>query len=137
MHSRFDAARSVTVFAPGGQAIAYLAESFGLRFLGLMRVPAEDVEPLLFPRCRSLHMYWMRTPIDVVWLDLDLDAGRARVLGIVENLPKRHGATAPKAADSGQRSRIAALELAPGEAARLRFSDGLDISLSVESPPRG
>lgn len=137
MHPRFAGAKRVTMKAPAGDATAYLADSFGLRFLGLMRVSAGEVEPLLFPRCRSLHMYWMKTPIDLVWLDLDLDAGLASVLGVVEGLPRRKGATAPKAADSAQKRRIAALELAPGEAARLGLAEGLDIQLSVEHPSTG
>lgn len=47
-----------------------VATSFFSRLLGLMgrsSIPAEQA--LLFPKCNSIHTYFMRFPIDVVFLD--------------------------------------------------------------------
>ena len=46
------------------------AESFSTRFMGLMgrsELPAD--EGLHFPRCSSIHMFFMSFAIDVVYLD--------------------------------------------------------------------
>ncbi len=129
MHSRFEGARVLIVRAPGGEFRVHLVEGCGLRFLGLMRVPADEVEPLLFPRCRSVHMYWMRTAIDVVWLDLELDGeeGTGRVLGVEAELARRKTASAPAGLDPEVRERVAALELRPGDAARLGIAEGSSV----------
>jgi uncharacterized protein len=45
----------------------YAATGFFSRFLGLMgraRIPAE--EAILFPKCNSIHTFFMRFPIDVL-----------------------------------------------------------------------
>lgn len=56
---------------PGGLRLA-TAGSYWQRGLGLMGV--EDLPPgraLAIPRCSSVHTFWMRFPIDLVWLDGD------------------------------------------------------------------
>lgn len=46
-----------------------VADRFVSRFLGLMgRSDFERGEGLLFPKCRSVHMWFMRIPIDIVFL---------------------------------------------------------------------
>ena len=46
-----------------------VASSFRERLLGLaLRPPGE---PLLIPRCRSVHTFGMRYPLDLYWLDAD------------------------------------------------------------------
>lgn len=58
-----------------------VASSFGTRFLGLMgRARMAPEEGVIF-RTSSVHTSFMRFPIDVVFLDLDLD-----VLSIVPGL---------------------------------------------------
>jgi len=50
----------------------YVARSFFSRFLGLMgrkSIPSE--EALLFPRCNSIHTFFMRFPIDVIFVSKD------------------------------------------------------------------
>ncbi|MDX6587761.1 MAG: uncharacterized protein QOI31_2234 [Solirubrobacterales bacterium] len=113
MHRRFEGAPTVALHCPWGPVQVVLAEGFRRRFLGLMGLSAEEIEPLLFPRCRSIHTHGMRTPIDLVWLDLD----EARVLEVVESLKPGRGARAPRGVPRSRN--IAALELAPGEASRL------------------
>lgn len=46
-----------------------VADRFVSRFLGLMgRSDFERGEGLLFPKCRSVHMWFMSIPIDIVFL---------------------------------------------------------------------
>lgn len=74
----------------GGEARpikARLAENPIERFLGLMG--QKDVEKdaaLVFPRCSSIHCFWMRFPIDVLWLGNPDDRGRCDVLGFVRGM---------------------------------------------------
>ena len=65
----------------------HLAEATGFasRLLGLALLdPIPEDWALHFPRCSSLHTFWMRFPLDLVWLD-----GDGRVLRIDEAVPKR------------------------------------------------
>ena len=124
MHQRFERAKTAEFRCPGGSIEAVVAEGYRLRLLGLMRIAADEIEPLLFERCRSIHMHGMKTAIDLVWLEIDDDV--ARVLGVVEALePGRH-ARAPR----GASRRCAALELSPGEAERLGFAPGVSLGLA-------
>jgi uncharacterized membrane protein (UPF0127 family) len=112
-------AETVTIDCPAGRVEAHVAGGVRLRFLGLMGLDAEEVRPLLFPRCRSIHTWFMRTPIDLVWLELCDD--EAKVLSVAPELPRRRTASAPKGA---QRKRVAALELSPGAATALGIRSG-------------
>ena len=126
MHRRFAGAPTVELECAAGSVRAAVAERFRLRLLGLMRLGAEELEPLLFPRCRSIHMVGMRTPIDLVWLALD--GNRGKVLDVVGSLdPGRH-ARAPLA--GVERRTIAALELSPGDAQRLGLVPGATVGVS-------
>ena len=120
MHRRFEGAATAALGCPGGTIHVVLAEGIRLRFLGLMRLDAEEVKPLLFPRCRSIHTFGMKSQIDLVWLALDGERGR--VLQVVEGLEPRGHARGPRA--GAERRAIAALEMAPGEAGRLGLSAG-------------
>jgi uncharacterized membrane protein (UPF0127 family) len=47
-----------------------VAERLVLRLLGLAFLPRERAGPgLLIPRCRSVHTFGMRFPLDLVFLD--------------------------------------------------------------------
>jgi uncharacterized membrane protein (UPF0127 family) len=113
MHRRFAGARTICVTAGGSQVEAVVADSYKLRLFGLTGIDEDEFEPLLFPRCRSIHTFGMRAPIDVVWLDEE-----GGIFGVVEQLHPRRHARAPRA---GRRLSVAALELAPGYAERLGF----------------
>jgi uncharacterized membrane protein (UPF0127 family) len=64
-------------------------------------------DALLIRRCRSVHTFGMRFPIDVVFVDRDW-----RVVRVVRDLPPRRIASCREAA--------AAIEVLAGEADRLR-----------------
>ena len=49
-----------------------VAERLGMRLLGMAFLPREQAGPgLLIPRCRSVHTFGMRFPLDLVFLDAD------------------------------------------------------------------
>ncbi len=59
-----------------------IARDFLSRFLGLMgRRGLPQDEALFFPKCNSIHTFFMRFPIDVVFLDAD-----GNVVEVIENL---------------------------------------------------
>jgi hypothetical protein len=58
-----------------------VASGFRARLLGLA-FRRRAAEPLLIPRCRSVHTFGMRFAIDVVFLD-----ARGRVLRVAERVP--------------------------------------------------
>jgi uncharacterized membrane protein (UPF0127 family) len=56
---------------PGGLRLAY-AKSFGERARGLARLDAMPAAYALhIPRCRSVHTFTMRFPLDLIWLAKD------------------------------------------------------------------
>jgi uncharacterized membrane protein (UPF0127 family) len=85
--------------------------SFG-RARGLLgRSSLEPDEGMLIDRAGSVHMFFMRFPIDVVFLDRD-----RRVVGV------RHGLRPWRVA--GARRAVAALELPAGAAAAAGVEEG-------------
>jgi uncharacterized membrane protein (UPF0127 family) len=125
MHRRFKGAATSELSCPGGTVRAVVARSFRLRFLGLMGLTAQEFEPLLFPRCRSIHMRGMRAPIDLVWLSVE--GSRGVVVGVVERLALVRHSRAPR--NGSPRKSFAALELAPGEAGRLGLRTGAAVTV--------
>ena len=64
-----------------------MADGFWTRFRGLMlRKSLEPGEGLLLWRCASIHCFFMRFPIDVIYLDRDLT-----VIGVETVRPWRIG----------------------------------------------
>ena len=124
---RFKGAPRAVVRSETASFEAVMAEGFVLRLRGLAGLDRADIVPLLFPRCRSLHTFWMRAPIDVVWLELG-DEGRGSVLAVTEAVEPRRTARAPSGAD---RRLTAALELPAGDAATLGLLDGGGVTLEV------
>jgi len=83
------------------------ARGFRSRLLGLaFRDGLDPDEALVFRRCRSIHTFGMRVPIDVVFVDRSW-----RELRVVRSLRPRRVA--------GCRGAHAAIEVAAGEANRL------------------
>ena len=69
---------------PGGLRVATATGPRG-RLLGLAWLdPIPDGWALLLPRCRSVHTFWMRFALDLVWLDAD-----GRVVRIDEDVRPR------------------------------------------------
>lgn len=89
-----------------------VAASFSSRLVGLMgKTRLEPGEALLFPRCRSVHMWFMRISIDVVFLR-GLSEGQWEVTSLHAGLrPWRLLPVTDLRADD-------ALEMAAGEAER-------------------
>lgn len=94
-----------------------LAERTAERMRGLLG--RESLAPntgLLIRPCRSIHMWFMRFPIDVAFLDADL-----RVLKIVSNLRPWQIALAPRGTQS-------VLETAAGQLCQLQIGNTLIIN---------
>ena len=93
---------------PGGLRLAE-ATGYTSRLLGLALLdPIPEDWGLHFPRCSSLHTFWMRFDLDLVWLD-----GDGRVLRVDEAVPRRRtkacrGATSVVETRSGHGGRFAA-----------------------------
>jgi hypothetical protein len=104
--------------APAGDLVEAV-EARGLaRLLGLALLPAPPREALWLPRCRSVHTFGMRFSLDVVFLAPE-DDGALRALAVETGV-------GPGRVVSWRGGRGAgALELAAGEAARLRLWPGL------------
>ena len=84
------------------------------RFWGLMlRKPLEDGEALLIKPCSSVHMFFMRFALDIVFFDKG-----GTVVKVVSNLKPWRMALGGKGAWS-------ALELATGAAAGINVGDAI------------
>ncbi len=59
-----------------------IADTFISRLIGLLtRTSLNQGEGLLITHCQSIHMYFMRFPIDVVFVDRN-----NQIVGLVENI---------------------------------------------------
>jgi uncharacterized membrane protein (UPF0127 family) len=81
-----------------------VARGFLSRLVGLAGRRADRARALLIPRCRSVHTFGMRFPLDLVWLDRD-----GRVLRVDEAVPPRRARSC--------RAATAVLEVPAGGAA--------------------
>lgn len=94
-----------------------VANNFWSRLIGLIgKTNLSADEGLFFPRCKRVHTYGMRFPIDVVFIDKE-----SRVLGIVANLVPWRISPKIKSVDS-------CLELRGGVAARNGIVVGTKLS---------
>jgi uncharacterized membrane protein (UPF0127 family) len=100
------------------------ADSFFSRLAGLLfSPPLQPGQGLLLVPCASVHTAFMRTPIDIVFLDR---AGRIR--RIVPRLAPWRAATSVGAYQT--------LELAAGEAARLELLAGASLASRLPKPQK-
>jgi uncharacterized membrane protein (UPF0127 family) len=125
MHGRFAGVRWAEIASPAGVLEVAVAEGFRLRLIGLMGLEQDEVEPLLFPKCRSIHTLGMKAPIDLVWLSVE--GGKGVVLDVVECLAPGGHAKAPR--NGSSRGNTWALELAPGEATHSGLVPGAELTL--------
>ena len=96
-----------------------VAATFWQRFRGLMLVPAlEPGEGLLLEPCTSIHMMFMKFPIDAVFLDAE-----NRVLKIYPALPPWTGCS------GWHRQAAKVLELPAGTAAPISLVQGDQLNL--------
>ncbi len=92
------------------------AETLPARLRGLLgRAALADGTGMLIRPCRSIHMWFMRFPIDAAFLDREM-----RILKISRNLRPWQLAFAP-------RGTVCVLEAAAGTLDGLRFGDGLSV----------
>ena len=107
----------------GGEVVCercVVADSAWLRAKGLLgRKDLPPVEGLLIRPCSSIHMFFMRFPIDAVFVDQDM-----RVVSIVSDLKPWRIAWS--------RGSKAVIELAAGEAARRGLRAGDSLALEEE-----
>jgi uncharacterized membrane protein (UPF0127 family) len=91
------------------------ADTFWLRFRGLMgRTSLDPGEGMLFERAGSIHMFFMRMPLDVVFCDREL-----RVVKVARGLK-------PWRMAGARRARVT-IEIAAGAAAGVAVGDELTI----------
>jgi uncharacterized membrane protein (UPF0127 family) len=96
----------------------WIADRPWSRMRGLLgRNGLAEGEGLLIKPCGSVHTFFMRFPIDVVFLD--------RELSVVAVRPE-----VPPWRTAGARGAKVTLELAAGEAARLGIEPGLQLRLA-------
>lgn len=72
-----------------------LGESFGQRFMGLMGRAGIDSDEGLYLPSSSIHMMFMRFPIDALFVSKADSAGQRAVVGIRESLPPWRGIVMP------------------------------------------
>ncbi len=124
---RFRVEQSLTLEAPGGAIEAWIAESFRARLLGWGGLAAVDPgRGLVIPRCRSVHTFGMRFPIDVAFVDWP-PVPRGAVLALHEAV----GAMRVLRCGGGRAGRVAALEAPPGTLAALGLRPGASVLLPV------
>ena len=77
----------------------HVARSVTDRFFGLMGQPGvREGWCLLFPKCTSIHCFWMKVPIDVCWVGMPDAHGACKVMGVEHSLKPGAVAFAPKGA---------------------------------------
>jgi hypothetical protein len=115
----------VVVRAANGTVVARqvtVADRFGPRLMGLMgRAQLDPDEGLWLVPCNSVHMFFMRTPLDIAYLDRQLRVVRCvpeMREWQVKLLPVRHAHSA--------------LELAPGTLRRKGISEGEELKIGAE-----
>lgn len=92
----------------------WVARDFFSRFLGLMgRKGLSPEEALLFPRCNSIHTFFMRFPIDVIFLD-----EKNVIVEVIERMPAWRMLLPRRAAKH-------TLEMAGGRAKALGLTKGI------------
>jgi uncharacterized membrane protein (UPF0127 family) len=72
-----------------------LGQSFSERFLGLMGRGSMDAGEGLYLKTSSIHMMFMRFPIDALFVTKPDDSGARKVVGIREHLPPWRGIVMP------------------------------------------
>jgi len=117
--------RTVAVLTADGTVVARevaVADKFGSRLMGLMgRSKLHSEEGLWLVPCNSVQMFFMRTPLDIAYLDRQL-----RVVRCVPEMREWSARWWPV------RHAYSALELAPGTLSRHRISEGDQLSMDAE-----
>ena len=95
-----------------------LGESFGQRFMGLMgRASLPEREGLYLP-ANSIHMMFMRFPIDALFVSREDESGHRSVVSLRPDLPAWRGIVLPVRGAQG------VVEMPAGTLARLGVVEG-------------
>ena len=124
---RFASSPPLVVRTPSGDSLAlYVATGFARRLLGLAGLrELGRSRGLLIRRCRSVHTFAMRFPIDVVFFESEAGTGDARVVDVHESVPPMRFARvrAPEARG------VSVIELRAGESRRRGIDPGTKLRL--------
>ena len=121
-------AREIAYVSPGRLVVdgtasdvgCHVATGFFDRLLGLMGQPEiATSEMMVFPRCRSVHTFWMRVRIDVAWLGEPDADGVMPVVGLAPSLGPGRVAVAPRGAWGCAEAKAGTMP--PGSTAFLRL----------------
>jgi uncharacterized protein len=99
-----------------------LGESFGRRFMGLMGRASLDEDEGLWLPTSSIHMLFMRFPIDALFVGRADSEGHRSVVGVREELPPWRGLVLPVRGAQG------VIELPAGTLARHGVSVGDEVA---------
>ena len=72
-----------------------MGESFSQRFLGLMGRGSMGADEGLYLKTSSIHMMFMRFPIDALFISKPDEHGSRHVVGVREHLPPWRGVVMP------------------------------------------
>ena len=62
-------------------------DTFWKRFMGLMGRPDIPIgDAALFRKCSSIHMFFMKIPLDVIWYGTSMPDGRVPVLSVARDV---------------------------------------------------
>ncbi|MEA2026270.1 MAG: DUF192 domain-containing protein [Chloroflexota bacterium] len=98
-----------------------LGESFRQRFMGLMGRASMDADEGLYLSTSSIHMMFMRFPIDALFVSQAGEGGRRTVVSMREDLPAWRGIVMPVRGAEG------VIELPAGSLARHAVAIGDEV----------
>ena len=128
---QFRFGRSLTLEAPGGSLVLWVAESFRQRLVGLAGLAALPTgRGLLIPHCGAVHTWGMRFAIDVAFVEWPPAAG-SPVLHVFEGVAPMRCVRLP-----GRRGRHAAAVEAPAGTVSALGMDAADAAVNFKRCPR-
>ena len=70
-----------------GTSRVEVMDTFWKRFMGLMGRPDIPIgDAALFRKCSSIHMFFMKIPLDVIWYGTSMPDGRVPVLSVARDV---------------------------------------------------
>lgn len=125
----FRDARRLRLDIDGGGEVEVVLASGWARIRGLMGQDGVPLDGILIPRCDSVHTFWMRIEIDVVFCEWAPSESRIRVLEVREAVGGRRLVALPLRGRAAKRSRIATLEMASRAANERGIGAGVELRI--------